>query len=72
MLELPHDPWVLSYLVTAAMVLDLRDRQRLLEAPTTADRLRLESALLSRETAMLRELPSLPAIDLARAPIGVN
>jgi Lon protease-like protein len=72
MLELPHDPWVLSYLVAAAMVLDLRDRQRLLEAPTTADRLRHESALLSRETAMLRELPSLPAIDLARAPIGVN
>jgi Lon protease-like protein len=72
MLELPHDPWVLSYLVAAAMVLDLRDRQCLLEAPTTADRLRLESALLSRETAMLRELPSLPAVDLARAPIGIN
>ena len=41
-------------------------------APTTSDRLRLESALLARETAMLRELPSLPAVDLARAPIGVN
>lgn len=72
MLELPHDPWVLSYLVAAAMVLDLRDRQRLLEASTTSDRLRLESALLARETTMLRELPSLPAVDLARAAIGVN
>jgi Lon protease-like protein len=72
MLELPHDPWVLSYLVAAAMVLDLRDRQRLLEAGSTSDRLRLESKLLARETTMLRELPSLPAVDLARAAIGVN
>ena len=72
MLELPHDPWTLSYLVAAAMVLDLRDRQQLLEAATTSDRLRLEVALLARETAMLRELPSLPAVDLARAVIGVN
>ena len=41
-------------------------------SPTTAERLRLESALLARETAMLRELPSLPAVDLARTPSGVN
>jgi Lon protease-like protein len=72
MLELPDDPWVLSYLVAAAMVLDLRDRQQLLEAATTSARLRLEIALLARETAMLRQLPSLPAVDLARAVIGVN
>ncbi len=72
MLMLPHDPRVLSYLVAAAMVLDLRDRQRLLEAGTTVDRLRLEISLLARETAMMRELPSLPAIDLARTPIGAN
>ncbi len=72
MLMLPHDPRTLSYLVAAAMVLDLRDRQLLLEADTTADRLRIEIALLARETAMMRELPSLPAIDLARTPSGVN
>ena len=72
MLALPEDPWVLSYLVAAAMVLDLRDRQRLLEAATTSDRLRLESALLARETTMLRELSSLPAVDVARTVSGVN
>ena len=72
MLELPDDPWVLSYLVAAAMVLDLRDRQRLLEAETTCDRLRLEVALLARETTMMHELPSLPAVDLARAAIAPN
>ncbi len=72
MLEMPEDPRVLSYLVAVAMVLDLRDRQALLEAVTTTDRLRLEAALLAREVLLMRELPSLPAIDLARTPSGMN
>jgi hypothetical protein len=63
---------VLSYLVAAAMVLDLSDRQALLETATTTDRLRRELALLSRESMLVRELPSLPAIDLARTPSGLN
>ena len=37
--ELPDDPTVLSYLVTAAMVLPTDERQGLLAAPTTGDRL---------------------------------
>ena len=37
--ELPDDPRVVSYLVAAAVILDLPERQQLLEAPTTADRL---------------------------------
>jgi hypothetical protein len=72
MLELPDDPRMLSYLVAVAMVLDLSDRQVLLEAPTTTDRLRLEVALLARETVLMTELPSLPAIDLARTISGLN
>jgi Lon protease-like protein len=72
MLELPDDPRMLSYLVAVAMVLDLSDRQVLLEAPTTTDRLRLEVALLARETVLMAELPSLPAIDLARTISGLN
>ncbi len=72
MLELPDDPHVLSYLVAAAMVLDLSDRQRLLEQHTVSERLRAESRLLTRETTMMRELPSLPAVDLARTPSGHN
>jgi Lon protease-like protein len=72
MLELPEDPRILSYLVVVAMVLDLSDRQVLLEAATTLERLRLEVGLLGRETMLLRELPSLPAIDLARTPSGLN
>ena len=72
MLALSEDPRMLSYLVAAAMVLDLRDRQRLLEIATTSERLRAEMALLARENVMMRELPSLPAIDLARTSSGMN
>lgn len=72
MLELPDDARTLSYLVAVAMVLDLRERQALLEAVSTVDRLRAELALLGRETGLVRELPSLPAIDLARTPSGLN
>ena len=72
MLEMPPDPRVLSYLVAAAMVLDLRDRQFLLEAAATSERLRAELRLLARETVLMRELPSLPAVDLGRIASGVN
>ena len=69
---LPEDPRTLSYLVAAAMVLDLPDKQRLLEAPSVADRLRAELALLRRESALLRALPSLPAVDLTRSAVVPN
>jgi Lon protease-like protein len=72
MANLPDDPAVLSYLVAVAMVLDLHDRQRLLECGTTADRLRAEITLLNRESTLVKELPSLPAVDLARTPSGMN
>ena len=72
MVALPDDPRILSYLVAVAMVLDLTDRQLLLEAATTTDRLRIEVALLARETMLMSELPSLPAVDLARTASGLN
>ena len=72
MLAMPDDPRTLSYLVSVAVVLDLAERQRLLEAATTVDRLRLELALLTRETTLLAELPSLPAVELARTPSGLT
>jgi hypothetical protein len=54
------------------MVLDLRDRQDLLASPTTCERLKAELRLLARETVLMRELPSLPAVDLGRVASGVN
>jgi Lon protease-like protein len=62
--ELPTDPVLLSYLVAAAMVLDLRDKQQLLEAVDASARLRAELALLRRERQLLAHLPSLPGTDL--------
>jgi uncharacterized protein len=70
--ELPDEPSVVSYLVAAAMVLDTPAKQRLLQAPDTASRLRDELTLLRRETAVLRHLPSLPAADLTRGPTSLN
>ncbi|MFJ1613003.1 LON peptidase substrate-binding domain-containing protein [Streptomyces sp. NPDC088251] len=70
--DLPDDPSVVSYLVAAAAVLDIPSKQRLLQAPDTATRLREELTLLRSETAVIRHLPSLPAADLTRPPIHPN
>jgi uncharacterized protein len=64
--ELPGDPVVLSYLISAAVVLDVADKHRLLAAPDAARRLRLACGLLRRETELLRTLRALPAVDLLR------
>ncbi|GAA1920426.1 LON peptidase substrate-binding domain-containing protein [Streptomyces durmitorensis] len=70
--ELPDDPSVVSYLVAAAAVLDTPTKQRLLEAPDTASRLHDELKLLRAETAIIRNLPSLPATDLTRGTTSLN
>ena len=68
----PTEPRVLSYLVAAAAVLELRDRQALLEAATTADRLKAELVLLRREIGLLDAFAALPAVELSRQPIVPN
>ncbi|CAL9397672.1 Lon protease [Streptomyces sp. enrichment culture] len=70
--DLPDEPGVVSYLVAAAMMLDTPTKQRLLQAPDTASRLRDELKLLRAETAILRTLPSLPASDLTRGSTSLN
>ncbi len=70
--ELPEDPGELGYLVAAAMVLDLADKQVLLAAPTVDERLRLELTLLRRESAMVSGLSLRPAVELPRMPYANN
>ncbi|WP_217170474.1 LON peptidase substrate-binding domain-containing protein [Streptomyces sp. AC512_CC834] len=70
--ELPDEPGVVSYLVAAAMMLDTPTKQRLLQAPDTASRLRDELKLLRSETSIIRTLPSLPALELTRGPTSLN
>ncbi len=65
-------PVVLSYLVMAGMVLDLSERQGLLEIADTTTRLRTERRLLHREDVLISELRSLPAVDLASADVNPN
>lgn len=69
---LPDDPTVLSYLVTAAMVLPQDERQTMLAADTTAQRLGLARSLLIRETALITHLSAVPSIDLLGVPPSVN
>lgn len=63
--QLPDDATVISYLVSAAMVLGLDERQQLLTMPSTSDRLRLAIRLLHRENALISLFNALPAIDLS-------
>jgi len=70
--ELPGDPILLSYLVAASMVIDLRDKQALLAEPDALHRLVTERMLLSRETTMLRTLTATPAPDLRNSPYSSN
>ena len=58
--ELPDDPALLSYVVAAALVLALPERQALLEAPDTVQRLRMEADLLKRELGLIRTMRTVP------------
>jgi hypothetical protein len=70
--ELPDEPLLLSYVVGAAMIIDLAERQSLLAAPTVLDRLRLERSLLARESGMLRATTSRPAPDFGYERFSQN
>jgi uncharacterized protein len=70
--NLPAEPVLLSFIVAAAMVIDLPDRQALLDEPDALRRLAAERAMLSRETAMLRTTTSRPAPDLRYTPYNPN
>jgi uncharacterized protein len=70
--DLPDEPVLLSYVVGAAMIIDLPERQSLLAAPDALSRLRLERSLLSRETGMLRATTSRPAPDYSFEQFSPN
>jgi len=70
--QLPTDPGVLSYLVAAAVVADLADKQALLAAPSVVSRLASERSLLARERALITALPTAPATELTRVPWSPN
>ncbi len=70
--DLPDEPTLLSFIIAAAMVIDLPERQALLGESDTLGRLARQRAMLSRETAMLRTTTSRPAPDLRHTPYSPN
>lgn len=70
--DMPDEPLLLSYVVAAAMIIDLPDRQALLAAPDTLARLKAERSLLARETEMLRVTTSRPAPDFKYEQFSEN
>lgn len=70
--ELPDEPVLLSYVIAAAMILDLPEHQALLEAADAASRLAGERALLRRELTILRATRTRPAPDLRHTKHSAN
>lgn len=70
--SLPIDPALLSYLVAAALVVDLPEKQALLAVPDTSTRLRQELTVLRRETALLRRLLDDPPTVESVGPFSLN
>lgn len=58
--DLPDDPHLLSFVLTAAPVLPVSLRQQLLECSTTSERLASACSILATEIDVLRTLPSVP------------
>jgi uncharacterized protein len=70
--DLPDEPVLLSYLVAAAVVVDVPVKQQLLEEPDAHRRLAAERRMLARETQILRSLTATPAPDLRYSPYSQN
>jgi uncharacterized protein len=70
--HLPTEPTVLSYLITAALVVDGRTRQELLASPDTITRLKCCARILGHETAMITALGAVPAVDLLQSQPSAN
>ncbi|WP_068757183.1 LON peptidase substrate-binding domain-containing protein [Thermobifida cellulosilytica] len=70
--ELPDTPPEAAYAVADALVLDMPDKQALLEAPSAAERLALAVDLLRRENRVLSALRLLPAGRFPQQVINLN
>jgi Lon protease-like protein len=69
---LPHDPQLLSYTLAATCLLTLQERQSLLEADSSLERLVMLRHALVEEMRAMRAIPSLPATEVARTAWSPN
>jgi len=70
--KMPRDPELLSYSLSATALLSLRERQSLLEAPSTHERLVMLRHTLREEIRAMRAISSLPATEVARTAWSPN
>ena len=70
--ELPSDPAYLSYALASTCLLTLPQRQQLLEADSSRERLGMLRRTLHEEMRAMRALPSLPATEVARTRWSPN
>lgn len=70
--SMPRDPELLSYALAATALLSLRERQTLLECPSTFERLALLRHTLREEIRSMRAIPSIPATEVARTSWNPN
>ena len=70
--DLPRDPEYLSYSLAATCLLTLTERQELLEASTSLERLVMLRHALREEMRAMRAIPSLPATEVARTSWSPN
>ena len=70
--DLPQDPEFLSYTLAASCLLTQQERQALLEAETSLDRLVMLRHALREEMRAMRAIPSLPAVEVARTRWSPN
>ncbi|MGH3502907.1 MAG: LON peptidase substrate-binding domain-containing protein [Nocardioidaceae bacterium] len=68
----PTDPVDLSYTMAAALVLNLAQRQSLLECADVPRRLRLGITFMRAELSAITAIPSLPATSMARTLCSPN
>jgi Lon protease-like protein len=69
---MPRDPEYLSYSLAATCLLTLQERQGLLEAETSLERLVMLRHALHEEMRAMRAIPSLPATEVARTSWSPN
>lgn len=69
---LPRDPDYLAWTLSALSPLPLAERQSLLEASDTGERLELVTRLLREELRAINVIPSLPATQVARTAWSPN
>lgn len=71
-LPVPADPIELSYTITASVLLELRERQALLQCADACARLNLGIAYMKREITLAENLPSVPAPSMMQVTHSTN